>query len=299
MSAKPKKDYHQEITNRIVNALETAGEFRLPWIKNRAGSMQRPVNVATKQHYNGVNVVSLWVEALSAEYPSNVWGTYKQWKDAGAQVRKDQHGSLIVFYNTKDVERTDEATGETECGKQRITKFSTVFNAAQVEGFQSEPIDIPDQPLFDPIKRAEAFAAATGATINEGGDMACFVPSLDIIRMPERRRFTGTETTTAAEAFYSTLCHELVHWSGAKSRLERDLQGRFGSESYAMEELVAELGAAFLCSDLGITSQTREDHACYIANWLKVLKNDKKAVFTAASKASEAANWLMAKDGTA
>lgn len=299
MSAKPKRDVHQEITNRIVNALETAGEFRLPWIKNKADSMKRPVNVATKQHYNGINVVSLWVEALAAEYPSNVWGTYKQWKDAGAQVRKDESGSLIIFYNTEDVERTDEATGETERSKYRITKYSTVFNAAQVVGFQSEPIDIPEQPLFDPIKRAEAFAAATGAIIREGGDMACFVPSLDMIRMPGRRRFTGTETTTAAEAFYSTLCHELVHWSGAKARLERDLQGRFGSESYAMEELVAELGAAFLCSDLGITPQTREDHACYIANWLKVLKNDENAVFTAAAKASEAAKWLIAKEGAA
>lgn len=116
--------------------------------------------------------------------------------------------------------------------------------------------------------------------------------------MLERRRFTGTETATPAEAFYSTLCHELVHSSG-ESRLERDSQGRFGSESYAMEELVAELGAAFLCSDLGITPEPRADHACYIANWLKVLKNDKKAVFTAASKASEAADWLMAKEGAA
>jgi antirestriction protein ArdC len=137
-----------------------------------------------------------------------------------------------------------------------------VFNAAQVEGFVSEPTaDLPDQATFDPIARAEAFATASGATIDEGGDMACFVPSLDIIRMPERRRFTGTETTTPAEAFYSTLCPELVHWSGARSRLERDLQDRFGSESYAMEELVAELGASFLCSDLGITPEPREDHA--------------------------------------
>ena len=113
-----------------------------------------------------------------------------------------------------------------------------------------------------------------------------------MIRMPERRRFTGTDTTTPAEGFYSTLCHELVHWSGAKHRLDRDLTGRFGSESYAMEELVAELGAAFLCGDLGITPEPRTDHASYVASWLKILKQDKKAVFTAASKASEAARWL-------
>jgi antirestriction protein ArdC len=300
MSDKPKFDVHQEITNRIVDAIETAGEFRLPWIKNRAGSMKRPVNIASKKPYNGVNIVSLWVSALAAEYPSNVWGTYKQWKESGAQVRKGEKASLVVFYKTVDIEQVNDQTGQTEHGERMFARASWVFNAAQVEGFAAEPAaDLPDQPIFDPIERAEAFAAATGAIIREDGDMACFVPSLDIIRMPERRRFTGTETTTPAEAFYSTLCHELCHWSGAKTRLDRNLQGRFGSESYAMEELVAELGAAFLCSDLGITPEPREDHACYIANWLKVLKNDKKAVFTAASKASEAANWLLAKEGAA
>ncbi len=115
--------------------------------------------------------------------------------------------------------------------------------------------------------------------------------------MPDRRRFTGTETTTPAEAFYSTLSHELVHWSGAGSRLDRDLSGRFGDDAYAMEEPVAELGAAFLCADLGITPEPRQDHACYLKNWLAVLKGDKKAIFTAAAKASQAASWLLAKEG--
>ncbi|WP_247644454.1 MULTISPECIES: zincin-like metallopeptidase domain-containing protein [Brucella] len=126
----------------------------------------------------------------------------------------------------------------------------------------------------------------------EIGDKACFVPSLDIIRMPERRRSTSTDTTTPAEGFYSTICHELTHWLGIKSRLDRDMSGRFGSEAYAVEELVAELDAAFLCSDLGITPEPRAYHAQYIKNWLEVLKSDKKAIFSAASKASEAANWL-------
>lgn len=300
MSEKSTFDVHQEITNRIVDAIENAGEFQLPWIRNKSGCMKRPVNVASKKPYNGVNIVSLWVSALAAEYPSNVWGTYRQWQESGAQVRKGEKSSLVVFYKTIGIEQVNEQTGEAQHGERMFARASWVFNAAQVEGFASEAAaDLPDQALFDPIARAEAFAAASGATIREEGDMACFIPSLDIIRIPERRRFTGTQTTTPAEAFYSTLCHELIHWSGAKSRLERDLQGRFGSEAYAMEELVAELGAAFLCSDLGITPEPRADHACYIANWLKVLKNDKKAVFTAASKASEAANWLRAKDGAA
>jgi len=121
----------------------------------------------------------------------------------------------------------------------------------------------------------------------------------DQITMPERRRFTGTDTTTPAEGFYSTLCHELVHWSGTKARLDRDLSGRFGDDAYAMEELIAELGAAFLCADLGITPEPRADHAAYIRNWLEVMKGDRKAVFTAAAKASQAATWLLAKEGGA
>jgi len=169
----------------------------------------------------------------------------------------------------------------------------------QVEGFEIVAEELPEEPAFDPIVRAEEFAAATGAQIEEGGDRACFIPSLDMIRMPERRRFTGTETTTPAEGFYSTLCHELVQWSAAEKRLDRDLSGRFGDESYAIEELIAELGAAFLCADLGITPEPRQDHACYIKNWLAVLKNDKKAVFTAAAKASQAATWLLARETVA
>lgn len=295
MSAKGKFDIHQEITDRIVAAIETAGEFRLPWIKAKGGSFARPVNIASGKPYNGVNIVSLWVSALASDYPSNIWGTYRQWQERGAQVRKGEKSSLVVFYKELTFEQRNEETGETEASERLMARASHVFNAAQVEGFtiEAEPEALPGAPIFDPIERAEQFARATGARIEESGDRACYIPSADMIRMPERRCFTGTETATPAEGFYSTLCHELVHWSGAKSRLDRDLTGRFGSESYAVEELIAELGAAFLCSDLVITPDPRADHACYIANWLKVLKNDKRAIFTAASKASQAANWLQ------
>lgn len=292
----PKFDVHQAITDRIVAAVENAGEFKLPWISDRRGSHARPVNVASQNPYNGVNILSLWISCLAADYPSNLWGTYRQWKERGAQVRRGEKSSLVVFYKTYEVEETNPDTGEREAGERFAARASHVFNAAQVEGFGTNPAEpIPEAPVFDPVVRAEAFAKATGAVIEETGDRACYIPSLDCIRMPERRRFTGTETTTPAEGFYSTLCHELVHWSGAKSRLDRDLSGRFGKEAYAMEELVAELGAAFLCSDLAITPEPRIDHAQYIASWLKALKGDKRAVFTAAAKASEAAGWLIAR----
>jgi antirestriction protein ArdC len=297
MSRTEKFDVHQEITNRIVAAIETAGEFRLPWIKAKGGSMKRPVNIASAKPYNGVNIVSLWVAGLAADYPSHLWGTYRQWQERGCQVRKGEKSSLIVFYKKLEFEQTNDATGETEAAERLMARASFVFNAAQVDGFQLETdTPIPGEATFDPIERAERFAVATGAKIEEGGDMACYIPSLDMIRLPERRRFTGTPTTMPVEGFYSTLCHELVHWSGAKQRLDRDLSARFGSESYAIEELIAELGAAFLCGDLGINPEPRADHAQYISNWLKVLKDDKRAVFTAASKASEAANWLIGQE---
>lgn len=296
MSRKSTFDVHQEITNRIVSAMESAADFQLPWIKNTGGCFARPANIASGNAYNGVNVISLWVSALASDYPSNVWGTYKQWKDKGCQVRKGEKSSLVVFYKTFEVAQENADTGETEAGERRIARASRVFNAAQVDGFEIAAEDLPEVPQFDPIARAEAFAAATGATIEEGGDRACYMPSQDMIRMPDRRRFVGTETTSPAEGFYSTLNHELVHWSGASSRLDRDMSGRFGDDAYAMEELVAELGAAFLCADLGLTPEPREDHASYIKNWLTVLKSDKKAIFTAAAKASQAASWLLAHE---
>lgn len=300
MSRSEKFDIHQEITNRIVAAVETAGEFQLPWIRSKGGSMKRPVNIQSAKPYNGVNIVSLWVSALAAEFPSHLWGTYRQWQERGCQVRRGEKSSLVVFYKKLEFEQTDDATGEQQTAERLMARASHVFNAAQVDGFALEAdVAIPAAPTFDPIERAERFAAATGATIEEAGDKACYIPSTDTIRIPDRRRFTGTKTTSPAEAFYSTLCHELVHWSGAKQRLDRDLTGRFGCESYAVEELVAELGAAFLCGDLDISPEPRVDHACYIANWLKVLKDDKRAIFTAASKASEAANWLIGHQGKA
>lgn len=293
MPRSTKFDIHQEITNSIVDAIESAGEFQLPWIKNKGGSFARPVNIASKNPYNGVNILSLWVSAQANDFPSNVWGTYRQWQLSDCQVRKGEKSSLVVFYKTINFEQQNEKTGEAEQGERMFARASRVFNASQVDGFEIEPQELPDEATFDPITKAEAFATATKAIIEEEGDRACFIPSKDIIKMPERRRFTGTDTTTPAEGFYSTLCHELVHWSGAKNRLDRDLSGRFGTESYAVEELIAELGAAFLCGDLGIALEPRADHACYVKNWLQVLKNDKKAIFTAASKASQAANWLI------
>ena len=289
-------DIHQAITDQIVTAMETVGDAQLPWTRNTGGRLARPVNVASGKPYNGVNVLSLWIAALASDFPSCTWGTYRQWQARGCQVRKGETSSLIVFYKTLEIEEIDATSGETEHRERMMARASRVFNAAQVDGFETETEALPDAPLFDPIARAERFAVGTGAQIEEGGDMACYLPMRDLIRMPDRCRFTGTETSSPAEGFYATLCHELVHWSGSTARLDRDLTGRFGEASYAMEELVAELGAAFLCADLGITPEPRADHAAYIRTWSSVLKGDKRAIFTAAAKASQAAGWLMAQE---
>lgn len=278
-------DVYTTITNHIVNAIETAGPFQLPWITDTGARCGRPANIASKRSYRGVNVLSLWITSLANHYTSHVWGTYRQWQAAGCQVRRGEKASVIVFY--RKLEREDEERD------RFVAKASWVFNAAQVDGYEPESVDLPDTPGFDPLEQAETFVARTGARIEERGDLACYIPSQDIVLMPERRRFLGTGSVAPCEAFYGTLCHELVHWSGPETRLNRDLTGRFGDQAYSMEELVAELGSAFLCADLGISLTPRDDHASYIKSWLAVLKEDKRAIFTAASKAAEAADWLM------
>lgn len=203
-------------------------------------------------------------------------------------MRKGEKGTPIVFYKEFSVDADPGQAGDD--GTRRVARASWVFNASQVDGYT-----VPGLPDLPPIAReanAEAFIAATGADIRHGGDMAYYRPSTDHIQMPDERLFTGSKLSSRTEDYYSVLGHELTHWSGADKRLNRLMKARFGDAAYAMEELVAELGAAFLCADLGITHTPRADHAAYIANWLQVLKSDKKAIFTAAAKASEAVQYL-------
>ena len=290
---KERFDIHQHITDKIVSAIERgAGDFRLPW-QRATDSIVRPVNIASKKAYRGVNVVALWAYAEELGYSSGVWGTYKQWAEAGAQVRKGEKAAFVVFY--KELEfAADPETGETETATRLFARATPVFAAEQVDGHQVPVIDASPATVITPIEQAEAFVAATGATIHHGGGRAFYRPSTDSIQLPPREAFVGTDTSTPAESYYATLCHELIHWTSHESRCNRQLGKRFGDQAYAMEELVAELGAAFLCADLRITDAPRTDHAQYLASWLAVLKADKKAIFTAASKASEATAFLAA-----
>ena len=293
---KERFDIHQHITDKIVSAIgRGAGDFRLPWHRSN-GSIMRPVNIASKKAYRGVNVVALWAYAEEFGYSSGTWGTYKQWTEAGAQVRKGEKAAYVVFY--KELEFAAESeTGDAETATRLFARATPVFAAEQVEGYQVPVLDPLPATVITPIEQAEAFVAATGATITYGGSRAFYRPSTDSIQIPPREAFIGSPTSTPAESYYSTICHELTHWTSAQSRCNRQLGKRFGDQAYAIEELVGELGAAFLCADLRITDEPRADHAQYLASWLSVLKADKKAIFTAASKASEAAAFLVALQG--
>lgn len=284
-----RKDIYSEITSQLIAAIESdPGKPSLPW-RRSSGPLFMPVNALTNNPYNGINIVSLWVAAEVKAYTTPIWATYRQWTELGAQVRKDEKSSLVIFYKEFDADPDpDDASDD---GKRRVARASRVFNAAQVDGFVSAQEPQPLGPV-ERIAAADEFVSATGARIEHGGERAYYRPSSDHIQMPDEDAFCGTATMSRSEGYYATLVHELTHWSGAKHRLDRTMGKRFGDQAYAAEELVAEIGAAFLCSELGITQEVRADHAQYIVQWLKLLKDDSRAIFAAAAKASEAAAYL-------
>lgn len=278
-------DIHQHITDRIIAAIEQgAGRWQMPW--HRGTGAHHPVNIESGRRYRGINIVALWIEAQALGYASHVWGTYRQWSAKGASVRKGQKASYVVFYREIEVDGDDQ--DENGVKRRLFARATPVFNADQVD---SLPATEPTAAVAD-LSTIDTFIAATKASVHHGGSKACFIPSRDEIHMPERSAFVGSATSTPTETYYSTLLHELTHWTAPAHRCDRDLSGRFGSEAYAMEELVAELGAAFLCGDFGLSVEPRPDHAQYLAHWLKVLANDKRAIFTAASKAEQATRFL-------
>ena len=285
-----KSDVYECITNRIVESLENGVR---PWVRpwnagHAAGRIVRPLR-ANGIPYRGINVLMLWSEAVEKGYASPVWMTFKQAQDLNAHVRKGERGSLVVYASSITRTETDADTGEDAERNIPFMKGYTVFNTEQIEGLPNHYYAKPERNL-DPVQRiahAEAFTAATGADIVHGGNMACYSLADDRVRMPPFEAFRD------GPAYYATLIHELTHWTRHKSRLDRDLgRKRRGDEGYAMEELVAELGAAFLCADLDLAPDHCDDHSAYIASWLKVLKDDKRAIFTAASHAQRAADFL-------
>ena len=283
-------DIYSRVTDQIVTELEKGVR---PWIKpwsaeHATGRITRPLR-HNGEPYAGINILMLWAAATAQGFAAPIWMTYRQASELGAHVRKGEKGSPVVYANKLVRTETDEVTGDESERTIPYMKGYTVFNVEQIEDLPAHYY-AKAEPRFDPparIDHADAFFTALGADIRHGGNQAYYAVGLDYVQMPP------FETFRDAESYYATLAHECTHWTRHPSRLERDFgRKRWGDEGYAMEELVAELGAAFLCADLELELAIRDDHAAYIASWLKVLKQDKRAIFTAAAHAQRAADYL-------
>lgn len=292
MNATAKLDVYSRVTNKILADLEK-GE--LTWLKPwnaepAAGRMRRPRR-ANGVLYRGINILLLWGSALEQGFTSPFWLTFKQADALGAHVRKGEKGSLVVYADTIHKTEADKDSGEEVEKDIPFMKAYTVFNADQIEDLPAHyPPALPEPPavlVADRDAALDRFFRNTGATIRETGDKASYSVALDVVKMPPFPAFRD------AESFYATLAHEMTHWTRHPSRLDRDFgRKKWGDEGYAKEELVAELGAAFLCADLDITPEIREDHAAYITSWLKALKDDKRFIFSTAAHAQRAVDHL-------
>ena len=291
-TATEKRDVYATVTAQIITAIENGvGNWSMPW-HTSGGHAFSPINVASHKPYRGINTVCLWAAAEAKGYESGEWGTYKQWQDRGAQVRKGEKSTTVVFWKFANASNEFQDGEESVSGSSSrllFTRGYSVFNAAQVDGYTLKAE--PDVPVLERIELAEAFFRTIGADLRHGGNQAYYSPSDDHIQMPPFQMFKENV------GYYSTLAHEHTHWTGKSDRCDRQLGKRFGDNAYGVEELIAELGAAFTCAHLGLSTEPREDHAQYIQSWLRVLKADKRAIFTAASKAQHAADFLITRSG--
>lgn len=283
---KNKTDIYETVTNTIIEALENGlnGKLEMPW----HGVTALPQNARTENNYNGINVPLLWVYQMKKEYKSGIWATYKQWQDLGAQVKKGEKGAPVVFWKSIEVEPSDD---NEDAQTRMFARHSSVFNAEQVEGYEAVSQDFEPNDI-QAIAAADHLLDSSGIEIRYGEGGAYYSVQGDYINLPSPESFKDTHDSSATENFYSTAFHESVHASGAKHRLNRDMNHKFASKDYAFEELIAEIGAAMLCVSTGVTPAPREDHALYIQNWLKALKDDKKFIFAASSQAQKAADYL-------
>jgi len=280
------RDLYQEITDKILAELENGA---LPWIKpwstmGVGGGGVFPCNAATNRPYSGCNVVLLWMTAAANGWTSPRYLTYKQAQEAGGHVRKGEKGTAVIF--VKPLRVKDEKNE----GKEKtisMMKAYTVFNIEQCDDLPDRITQAPAPKVRNHDERmveAEEFVQSTGAVIQHQGSQPAYSPAFDMIRMPVFESFKG------GDHYYGTLFHELGHWTGHPTRLDRNMKNRFGDREYAAEELVAELTSAFLCAEFEIDGDLR--HAGYIDAWISLLREDKKAFITAASKASQAAHYL-------
>lgn len=284
------KQIYAEVTAKIVAQLE-AGVA--PWVRPWSDGPRKPGNKArwyphnfiSNRDYNGINVLLL--SMIGQQYPTGAWATYKQIAEAGGQVRKGEKGSQIIHFSKFEVEDKKHPDKLKTIG---MLRYFVVFNHAQADWTDDVlatkvKAGAESDDSGDDMPNASATIKATGATIRHGGNRAFYHPASDSITLPPKKSFVN------AAHYVATVFHELVHWTGNKARLARDLSGLFGGKSYAFEELVAELGAAFLCAAHGIDGELR--HAEYLGHWIKGLKDDEQAIFKAAALAQKAVDYVL------
>lgn len=281
-----KREHYETITNKIITSLESGvSPWSRPWGVNSIGPVARPLR-HNRIPYKGINVLCLWIEAERMGYSSPVWMSYQQAKGFDAHVRKGETGTHVFYAGALEVEDNREET-EKDTRIVHYMKVYSVFNADQIDGlpenYVGKPVEVPHQ---DRMIDCERFFRQIGATMRFGGDRAFYSPTDDFIAIPPFESFFERE------CYYSALAHEHVHWTGHAKRLDRQFGAKYGDKDYAKEELVAELGAAFISADLGISNVTDKNHASYIDSWINVLSRDMKFIFTAASLAQKAADYL-------
>lgn len=286
---KAKRDIHQEVTDKVIDALENGVD---PWSTPWMAGGNLPRNGKTGVSYTGTNVLLFMLEKQIHGYQSNDWYTFKQMKDMGGKLIPNQKGTLGVFFKRRLV-KEENSHGEEEEKSIPMIRHFHVFNKDQIEGLPKSETDImleQEEPSFD-FEPAEHLIRASGAKIEVGGTSAFYQPGTDKVTMPDRQRFQGLD---AEGHWYSTLLHELSHWTGHSSRLARPgITARGNKESYAYEEIVVEQASMMLCATLGIKGELR--HESYIAGWLTALRNDKKYIFKAASEAQKITTYLLEK----
>lgn len=290
-AAVPRANLYDEVTARIITELEGG---RLPWVQpwGTTGGVAPglPRNALTSRSYSGINVLILWGAVIEHAYPTQGWLTFRQALEAGGNVRKGEQGTTVV-YADRFTPEAEKSRAEAEGGDAKSIPFLkrfTVYNVAQCEGLRpdlaADPVPLPEREI---VSVAEAVIAASGVKFRVGGTRAFYAPEPDFVAVPPQPAFFEQIN------YYRTCLHELTHATGHAKRLDRKLLNAFGSKDYAREELVAEMGSAFLCAALGITPTVR--HADYIGAWLEVLREDSRAIFRAAGQASKAADWLLAR----
>jgi antirestriction protein ArdC len=283
-----RNDLYQRITDQIIAQLEKgAAPWQRPWATIGGGL---PRNVVSRKPYRGINTLLLWSAAEEHGYESNLWATYRQWDMLGGHVNRGQHGTKITYWNVTTQTTIDQRTGEEKEERRFFCKEYTVFSLDQCGGEALDRFRVvrPVRDFID-FQPAEKAIAATAAKIHHGGNRAFFNTREDYIQLPLKTAFDGEG------GYYATVLHELAHWTGHESRLNRiDKLARFGDKSYSAEELVAELAGAFLTAALGVPNErTLDNAAAYLGHWLEVLKSDSRAIFTAATAASAAADYVL------